>query len=667
MAKTIPAGPTPPRWLASVSETFDPKSKLYNPGYRQTFIRSGKEDPHWISNVGPQTWALFTPADETLIGGRRGGGKSQALIAWFGMGDNSLDPQDPAYISYLNDPSYRGLMLRKEYQSMAEFIDEAMDFFAPFNCKPVDDPVQFIFRSGAIVYTNHLQDPKAFEKYRGWGITRIGIEELTQIEKEQSYVKLLGSLRAKKAIRIIKGKKWPGKLRCQIMSSTNPDGVGAYWVKSRFVKVTSGGVLIPPNTLMRDPVTEMTKLFIPMTLDDNPFYKEDKQYMGKLLAQDEVTQRQWIHGDWDAAAGAYFRDFRPDGPAGPKEARETPWANHVIDRIELRPFWYRFGGGDWGYQHNTVFHKGCKNERDGRIHIYDELKLRQIGSFEAGVLVAKWWLPDLEGLPDKKITLAFSHDAFNKTDATKSRAEQFVEGIKTVLGPYGAFLMKFNDDERAAMERNPQYAQKLFRSRMDSQPKGQLAIGVKPANKNPLDGWQYIVDLLRFRPVVGETEEDIRVRLQATYKQMGVEAYERELSKVEVRGKEVLPKLQIWKRCPELIRGLQEAMHDDAEGRQEFVRKFDSKDGVGGNDGLDSGRYTLMNFKEIAAAMPKSYWVTEELERFQAEQVEAFGEPIVDPTRLAMVSMTQNARFDKLHGSKGNTSFIFPRGSSRRY
>lgn len=628
----------------SYVNAFNPKHKEYDPG-RQVEFYKGNKELHWKSNQGPQTWALYTIADETLIGGKRGGSKSQALVAWFAMGDLSLPADDPARATYLNEPSYRGLMLRKEYQAMAEFVDEAMDFFRPFGCRAVDDPVQFHFNSGAIIYTNHLQDAAAFEKYRGWGITRIGIEELTQVEKEQSYVRLLGSLRAKKMVRTYKGKKFP-PLRSQIMATTNPDGPGQVWVKNRFVKLTSGGVPIPWNTLTRNKITGLTRLFIPMSLEDNPYYKDNKQYMGMLLSQDEVTQRQWIHGDWDAASGSYFRDFRPEGPAGPKEAIATPWANHVIKDAELKPYWFRFGGGDWGYDHPSVFHKGCKNERDGRIHIYDELKFRQIGSFEAGVMVAKWWLPDLEGLPDKKITLAFSHDAFNKTDASKSRAEQFAEGIKTVLGPYGAFLMKFNDEERAAMERNPQYAQKMFRARLDSQPKGQLAIGIKPANKNPLDGCQYIVDLLRFRPVVSQTEDEIRIKLEAVFRQMGVEAYERERLKFQAHTKEVLPKLQIWKRCVELIRCLQEAIHDD-EPRQEFVRTVNAVNGVGGDDGLASGRYTLMNFKDIVGHMPKSYWVSERLEEVQTEHVEAFGEPLTDPTRLAMIEMTQRANFDK--------------------
>src|SRR5690348_16322690 len=84
---------------------------------------------HWASNPGPQTWALICPYDEMLDGGERGGGKSVELIAWMAMGDEALAVDDPARISFLNEPTFRGLLLREEYQSMAEFVDEAVEFY----------------------------------------------------------------------------------------------------------------------------------------------------------------------------------------------------------------------------------------------------------------------------------------------------------------------------------------------------------------------------------------------------------------------------------------------------------------------------------------------------------------------------------------------------------
>jgi hypothetical protein len=669
IAQSVPAAPfypTPPvpYWLAP---------KMRDPEFQVKFLNRDNSE-HWVSNKGPQTWTLLCPYDETLIGGRRGGSKSAALIAWFAMGDLSLPEYDPARYSYLNEPSFRGLILRKEYQSMAEFVDECKDFFRPFGVKAKDDPVVFEFKSGAKIYTNHLGDKEAYEKYRGHGLTKIGIEELTQIPEERWYLKLFGSLRNKKQVRTLKTQDKSGKpitlslpaLRAQILSTTNPDGVGKQWVKKRFVKVYGGnGKLIPWNTPMRDQISGLTRIFIPMRREDNPYLRDNRQYEGMLLSQDEVTRKQWMDGDWDAGSGTFFSEFRPDGPISDTEKAKYPQACHVIEQVELKPWWYRWGGGDWGFSHLSVFHKACRNERDKRIHIYDELVLRQMGSFEMGVMVAEWWLPDLEYLPDKQITIALSPDAFNKTDATNTKAEQIANGIKEILGPYGAFLLKFNDDERKAMSNDPKLAHMMFERRKQDMSRGQMMIALKPAITDRIAGWSYIVNLLRFRPVVTETEEELRSRLEQVFRKSGVESYERELAKSRTGGPEILPKMLIWKCCGEAIRGLTEAQTDDPP-RQEDVRKWDAIDGVGGDDGLDSVRHTAMAYKEVESVIPRSYFIGERMSLAQEAHVEAYGEELTDPTRLAMIARTQAAKYDKLHG-QGSKSFSLPRAGSSRH
>jgi hypothetical protein len=333
-----------------------------------------------------------------------------------------------------------------------------------------------------------------------------------------------------------------------------------------------------------------------------------------------------------------------------------------LNPVELRPYWYRWGGGDWGFQHISAFYKACKNQQDGRIHIYDEFSVSQVGSYELGILVANWWLPDLEGLSDKKITIALSHDAFRKDDATKSRAEQFSEGIKQVLGPYGAMLMHYTDDELAAMKKNPQYAKTMFDKRIGTQPKGQMTIAVKMASRDRIDGWAYIVDLLRFRPTLQETEAEIMARLKETFSKSGVEAYERERARVKFnQGSEVLPKLVIWKRCKGAIQFLMEAQHDDGP-RAEDVRKVAKNY----DDFGDALRYCLFSFKDVEAAMPKSYWLTERIDEFQKEYRENYGEELTDLSRLALVHATQSARFDKQNKGAGER-FTFTRACSSRH
>jgi hypothetical protein len=651
-----PAPPVP-GWL---------QKTMHDPAYQVKFLKNDNT-PHWVSNIGPQTWTLLCPFDEILIGGRRGGSKSAALIAWFAMGDPDLDPDDPAHYSYLNEPSFRGLILRKEYQSMAEFVDECKDFFRPFGVKAKDDPVVFEFASGAKIYTNHLGDKEAYEKYRGHGLTKIGIEELTQIPEERWYLKLLGSLRNKKQVRVHKTrgitKSFPA-LHCQILSTTNPDGVGKEWVKKRFVKVPDGhGALIPWNSPMRDSISGLTRIFIPMKREDNPYLRDNRQYEGMLMSQDEITRRQWMDGDWDAGSGTYFSEFRPDGPVTDEERQKYPQARHVIDAAELMPWWYRWGGGDWGFQHLAVFHKFVRNEADKRIHCYDELVTHQVGSFELGVRLANWWMPDLEQLPDKTITIALSPDAFSKTDATKTKAEQIADGIKAVLGPYGAFLMKYNDEERDAMSRDPKLAQQMFERRKEDHNRGQLMIALRAANTDRVAGWSYIRGLLRWRPIVQETQDELKQRLMTVFQRSGVEAYERELKRANMAGPEVLPKLLLWRCCAEAIRGLTEAQTDEPP-RGEDVRKWDAIDGQGGDDGIDSLRHGCMAFKEIETTMPKAYFIGERMTEAKDFYRQNGGE-LTDPTRLSMIMQTVSAKYDAQNKGRSEGLYLPRAGSSR--
>jgi hypothetical protein len=672
----VPEGPvyvSPPRpvWVQKYLPSDDSQIPIYKSD------RTGRS-VHWTSNIGPQTWLLMCPYDEILVGGRKGGSKSAGLIAWFAMGDPSLSPDDPARYSYLNEPSFRGLILREEYQALVEFIDEARDFFRPFGVHLADDPAILCFPSGAKIYTNHLGNKDAFEKYRGHGITKIGIEELAQIPDERRYVKLFGSLRSKKQIRV-----WPQEqltqfwkrpcgghtfpaLKCQIMSTTNPDGPGAAWIKRRFIRVLDGkGEQIPWNTPMRDPISGLQRIFIPMRREDNPYLRDNKQYEGMLLSQDELTRRQWMEGDWDAAGGLMFSTYRPNGPVGAQEEKETPWARHVpLGPVTLRPWWYRWGSVDIGFDHPTATHKFCRNENDQRVHVYDEMTVRQMDAFEIGVLLAKWWIPDLEQLPDHQITLYLSPDAFNKTDVNKTRAEQMELGIKEVLGPYGALLLRFNNDERAIMARDNLMAQRMFDQRRQEFA-GRMGIAIKLANDMRRDGCDYINQLLRFRPALHETEQDLKARLLETFSRAGVEAYERELAKARSAGPEVLPKIQIWAVCKELDRCLKEAMRGEPPKNEEYA-KFNAVDGMGGDDALDSFRYGCMGFKEVQTNMPRSYFIGEKMNEAQQQHIAAFGEELKDQTRLRMISFTQASKYDKLHPA-GGQKWTPPRASSSRH
>jgi hypothetical protein len=597
------------------------------------------------------------------------------------MTDFTLGHDDPARGSYLNDRAFRGLFLRQEYQSLAEFIEEAIEFYKPFGGKDVGDPVQIDFPSGARIYFNHLQDEKAYTKYKGWNLTFIGIEELTTIPSLQQYRKLLGSLRATPRVREVAGpngtkvqKTFP-PLRTQMAATTNPDGPGAPWVMDRFVYVPDEkGKDIPWGTPMYDGITGSWRCFIPFPIEGNPYLADSttagRRYMGMLRSQDEVTQRQWIHGDWRAGSSVFFTEYRPDGP-NPEEIVDFPWANHRTDPVLLRPWWYRFGSGDWAYDHPAAFHKFCRNEQDKRLHIYDEMQVRRVAPFELGALLAKWWLPELSGLhkhsKDAAVVLHIGSDMFRKTSDERTIAEQMAAGIREVLGSYGAVLMKMDDVEREINARDPRRARDVFQRRM-KEAEGKMRLVLKPCWPDRVSAWQFIRDMLRWRPAMLQfhTNEERGKYLRQVLAEEGRESYELQAANLQKAKPEILPKLQIWRCCAELDRCLRTARRVPSPNdpskvdRSDDVLKFNAdSEGKGGDDSLESFRNGCFAYKEIQTSMPLDVYVSERIEEIQEEYEKNYGERLTDPARLAMIAQTQVANFAKQQGPKA-ASFSLP-------
>ena len=671
--------PEIPNWLRHQISENAPLAKDKAFCSQLLITKDQKTSLHWESNPGPQTWASLCLYEEVLIGGRRGG-KSILLMAKPAMGDFTLAADDPARACFLNEPTYRALFLREEYQSMLEFIDMAVEFYKPFGGKATGTPVRIEFKSGARILFGHLGDEEAFNKYKGFNLTFIGIEELTQIKTLRRYLKLLGSLRSVERRR--GNKRFPA-LRTQLMSSTNPDGPGSSWCKKRFVEVPDvHGKHIPWNTPIWDRLADRKKIFIPFGVEANPYLAEDtpagRRYRSNLMAQDEVTRRQWMEGDWNAGSSLYFTEYRPNGPVGEQEKDKYPWAFHIVKSAPLKPWWYRWGSGDWGYDHPAAFHKACRNEADGRIHVYDELQVRRVGSFELGALIAKWWYPDLCALKaagqDPQVTIYMGPDVFSKDDAARTKAQQMESGIKEVLGPYGALLLKYDETEQEAAMRNPKYAAQLFERRR-KELLGRMCIMIKPIYMNPVDAWSHMREMIRFRPAVldlqtpGAREQYLRDVLATE----GREAYERHAADLRTLKPEVLPKMLMWAVCKEADRCLKVAQRDTRNdddpskvSKSELVLKFNAIDGENGDDALDSLKALLGAMKEIATDVPRAYFVNEQIGLAQKEHVEAFGEEIRDPMRLRQIAMRQTAIYSEEHASTGK-EFTLPRASSGRH
>ena len=222
-----------------------------------------------------QSEALLRMENEVLYGGARGGGKTDAGLAWL------------LYDSM--NPKYRALVIRRNADDLRDWIDRARSFYEPAHVLIQGQPAEIFFPSGAIIRTGHLKDENAYSKYQGHEYQKILIEELTHIPREDDYEKLLGSNRS----------TVPG-IFPQVFATTNPDGAGYAWVKERWAIPNEPTDIVVTEKLGR-------KLcFVPAKVEDNPkLTTADPAYVTYLESiKDEDLRRAWRDGSW---AGTHIK------------------------------------------------------------------------------------------------------------------------------------------------------------------------------------------------------------------------------------------------------------------------------------------------------------------------------------------------------------------------
>ena len=290
-------------------------------------LSSANEDIIWRPHPGPQTVFCETSEFEAFYGGQAGPGKTDCLIGIAAR-----------HIQFSN---YNFIILRRTFPQLEEIIDRTRNLYPAIGGEYKSGEHRWYFPSGAKGKLGHMQHDDDRYNYQGKQYQFIGFDEVTQFTRAQ-YLYLFSRCRTKDK-----------RIPCRVRSTSNPGGVGHAFIKNRF-KIG----LTTPRTTMFDPLTGLSRIFIPGKLSDNPSLLEnDPDYINRLMELPEIERLRLMEGIWDAFEGQAFPELNQDV--------------HGIAPFEIPPEWPRYRAFDWGY--STPFAVlWFAVDFDGRIFIYDE-------------------------------------------------------------------------------------------------------------------------------------------------------------------------------------------------------------------------------------------------------------------------------------------------------
>lgn len=286
---------------------------------------------------GFQTEACAAGEDEVFLGGAKGPGKTQLVVA--------LATRQVQY------PTYKAVLVRSTYGEVQELIDRAHALYPLMPERPAWDGenTRFRFPSGAYIAFGYMEEEKHAERWQGKEPNFFAWDEFGKAKTPRPYELMLGELRSKDP-----------RVRCQAISTGNPGQRNHGYIKKRFVAPCgeSGGRVFFKFTLPNGVVTYKSRRWIPGSVWDNPIYANDPTYIAQLMSMNARDRKYLLEGSWENPDGAAFA--------------ELDASRHLCRPFRVPKHWPMYAGHDWGFAHPWVYTWYAVDE-DGALWLVDTL------------------------------------------------------------------------------------------------------------------------------------------------------------------------------------------------------------------------------------------------------------------------------------------------------
>ena len=218
----------------------------------------------------------------------------------------------------MNHADAKAVIFRRTTRELRQLLDYSQNLYPRLGAKWNEHKSVWTFPSGGKIFFSHMET--AQDKYQHDGqeySAGVFFDEITSFEKDQ-YLYLHSRCRSTNPELI-------PRVRC----TGSPVGKHVDWVRNHFVEHGA-------YTIYKDPNTKLSRLYIPATLDDNPYLlQSDKAYEQRLKMQGDKIYQALRYGDWTKIEGVCFPELS-------ERVHLIPTYKPSSDDVIIRGFDYGF-------------------------------------------------------------------------------------------------------------------------------------------------------------------------------------------------------------------------------------------------------------------------------------------------------------------------------------